>query len=174
MITVSRHTNPLEAHIVRGRLEAEGIPTVVMFEHHIWAMWSLSNALGGVRVWVPVQGYAAAQEVIKGISSGEYEGMLLGEHHISTAICPKCGSMNNAPHAWLWKVVLAVLFLTPFVLPYTTHLYSCDDCRHSWIASDQRPYPLYVIAVAIISIVIFLLSIFAALLFTFYKLSDRF
>ena len=52
LITVATFTDPLEAHIVRGRLEAEHIECFVMHEHHIWANWFLSTALGGVKLQV--------------------------------------------------------------------------------------------------------------------------
>jgi hypothetical protein len=171
MITVSRQTNPLEAYIIRGRLEAEGLSAVVLFEQHIWAMWSYSNALGGVRVLVPLSEYEAAQGVMNALDDGEYEDLLLRAHPVSVTTCPRCGSQNTAPHEWLWKIALAVLFLTPFVLPYTTHLYSCDDCRRSWIAYDQRPYPLYVIAIAITLIAMLPPIIFGILI---YNLSPDF
>ena len=35
LVTIATFTNPLEAHIVRGRLQAEGIETYVAHEHHI-------------------------------------------------------------------------------------------------------------------------------------------
>ncbi len=50
--TAATFTNPIEAHIVRGRLECEDIAAFVAHEHHIWAKWSLSHALGGVKVQV--------------------------------------------------------------------------------------------------------------------------
>ena len=51
-VTIASFTSPLEAHMARGRLEAEGIPAFIAHENHIWAEWFLSNALGGVKVQV--------------------------------------------------------------------------------------------------------------------------
>ena len=150
LTTVSTHTNPLEAHIVRGRLEAEEIHAVIIFEHHIWAKWSISNAIGGVRVQVPEHMHGDAIQVIEFINSGRYETLLLEEQQQSLLKCPKCGSVNNAPHVWLWKLSLVVLFLSPLIMPYTSHLFSCDDCKHSWIAHEQRPYPLFSICLMFI------------------------
>lgn len=143
MYTVaSIHTNPVEAHIYLGRLKAEGIEGLVLFEHHIWVKWSISHALGCVRLLVPIDMAESAAQVIRSIQSGEYETQLIEQQGISKLACPKCGSTNNGAHEWLWKLALVCLFTISLTLPYTSHLYSCDDCKHSWIAHEQRPYPL--------------------------------
>lgn len=66
--TISIYTTAIEAHIVKSRLEFEGIPAFVVFEHHVWADWSLSLALGGVRVQVPFSFVKEATQVIKKIN----------------------------------------------------------------------------------------------------------
>lgn len=138
---------PIEAYIIKGRMEAEGIIAVVLFEHHIWAKWPLSHALGGVRLLVPHAMADAAHQITQGINSGEYEKILVEEQGLSTLTCPECGSSKIGVHVWLWKLALAVLFTISLPIPYTSHLYSCDDCKHSWIARNQRPYPLLAVAV---------------------------
>ncbi len=142
---VSLHTTPVEAHIIRGRLLAEGIPAFVLYEHHIWANWSVSNALGSVRLFVPSDRIADAHAVLRSIISGTYEQALIEDQGVSRKACPNCGSTRTGVHAWLWKLTLAVLFTLSIPFPYTSHLYSCDDCKTSWVAHDQRAYPLLVI-----------------------------
>ena len=160
---VSTHTNPVEAHIVRGRLEAEGLVCAVLFEHHIWAKWSLSVALGGVRLVVPSNSASDAHEVMRKINSGEYERLLIEEQGLSKLPCPKCGSTNTAPHIWPWKLALAFIFTVSLPIPYTSHLHSCDDCMHSWVAHEQRPYPLltilsYILLTTFVFCLLYLLS----------------
>ena len=70
LTVVMRTTNPLEAHILGGRFEAEGIPAFILFEHHVWAKWTLSNALGGVRLLVPQEKRSAARQVISDVNAG--------------------------------------------------------------------------------------------------------
>jgi hypothetical protein len=43
-------------------------------------------------------------------------------------------------------LALVALVISSLVLPYTSHLYSCESCRRSWIARDRRPYPVWVLA----------------------------
>jgi ribosomal protein S27AE len=143
--TVSTHTTAIEAHIVRGRLECEGIPAFVAFEHHIWAKWSLSVALGGVRVQVPFSYLKEAVQVVENINSGKYKIELEEEIICSDSIsCPKCGSEVSYPLNWSGKLALVVIFLFLVPLPYTHHLMKCGKCSHTWVASEQRGYPLYV------------------------------
>lgn len=160
---VLTYTNPLEAHIVRGRMEAEGISAIVLFENHIWAKWSLSQALGGVRLLVPSNMIDSATEIADSINSGEYQEILLKDQGESKLKCPKCGSTYNEVHVWLWKLSLAVLFRVSLAFPYTSHLYSCDACKHSWIAHKQRPYPLWILIIYQIALPV----IFGAIHITF-------
>jgi hypothetical protein len=44
-VTVATFLSPWEAHIVRGLLETEGIPSTLGSEHHVGANWPLSQAL---------------------------------------------------------------------------------------------------------------------------------
>ncbi len=65
LLTVESFSDPLEAHIAKGRLEAEGIQAFVANEHHIWANWMMSHALGGVRVQVASENIDVAKRIIE-------------------------------------------------------------------------------------------------------------
>ena len=143
--TVSTYTTAIEAHVVRGRLECEGIPAFVTFEQHIWAQWSLSVALGGVRVQVPRSHYEEAARVLDSIKSGGYVSDL--EREIppeAFPCCPKCQSKDCVPVSWSAKLALLSVFLFAIPIPYTQHLMRCGTCSRVWSASEQRGYPLYV------------------------------
>jgi hypothetical protein len=53
LVTLSTFWNAPEAHMVRSRLEAEGIPAVVTDELATTTTWGLLNDSGGVKVEVP-------------------------------------------------------------------------------------------------------------------------
>jgi len=141
--TVATFTNPIEAHIVRGRLECEDIAAFVAHEHHIWAKWSLSQALGGVKVQVAPTNFERALAVISDINAGKFIESLklsaLDEHH---TICHQCNSDQVFSLSWSWKLALISAFIFMLPLPYTTKLVKCDACGHTWINSQERPYPL--------------------------------
>ncbi len=153
MTTVSTHTNGIEAHIVRCRLEYEGIPASVAFEHHIWAMWTRSLALGGVRVKVPNVYFESAQIIVSNIMTGVYESELdIEELKPELSTCPGCYSEDIKTVNWPWKTALLMLFIFNVPLPYTKYLQKCGACSHLWIAHEQRGFPLHVI------LIIFLIS----------------
>ena len=72
LITIERYPNPIEAHIVKGRIEAEGVPAYIQHEHHIWAKWTISLALGYVKVQVRRKDVEACCAIIKKLQAGEY------------------------------------------------------------------------------------------------------
>lgn len=47
LITVAHFTDPWEAHLFHGRLDAEGLSAVIVDEHHVWNNWPYALALGG-------------------------------------------------------------------------------------------------------------------------------
>ena len=162
--TVSAHTTAIEAHIVRGRLEAEGIPAYVAFEHHIWAKWSISLLLGGVRVQVPASQHAAATAVIAAIHAGEY---LLEEDTDAASEappCPACGSTDAKAVQWPWKMALLLIFMYALPIPFSHQIQKCRSCSRIWLAREQRGYAL---SVSVLSVLFLstLITVFLAILF---------
>jgi len=97
LITVESFSDPLEAHIAKGRLEAEGIQAFVANEHHIWANWMISHALGGVRVQVASENIDDAKRVMEQHISGGYEKNLNQEFNdLNIKFCPSCDSKSYA------------------------------------------------------------------------------
>jgi hypothetical protein len=149
--TISTHTTALEAHIVRGRLKTEGVPAFVVFENHIWANWSLSVALGGVRVQVPPSYVEKAGQIITDITTGKYQAVLEEETDFSAPLhCAYCNSVTTVQVNWPWKLALLAIFLLGIPIPYTQHLMKCERCSRTWVASEQRGYPLSVPAIFIL------------------------
>ena len=70
--TVAQFHDPVDAQLLQGRLQAEGIPAFLADEHLIQANRLLSIALGGVRVQVPRELLAGARRVIAALEAGEY------------------------------------------------------------------------------------------------------
>jgi len=67
-------------------------------EHHVWANWSISVALGGVRIEVPISLYENAKRVIENIDAGVYEEELVeSEIASSELVCPKSSSPEVMP-----------------------------------------------------------------------------
>ena len=69
--TVATFQDPIEAGLVRGRLEAEGIPAIVADANLISTHSLISNAIGGVKVQVPPEHLELAQAICEAIKNGE-------------------------------------------------------------------------------------------------------
>ena len=65
LVIVASFATPTEAHILRTRLEAEGIPCLIANEHIVNANPLWSNALGGVQVQVRQPDAARAMEILR-------------------------------------------------------------------------------------------------------------
>lgn len=48
LVTIASYENALEAEIVKGRLESEGIQAFLSNSHTVGMDWTLSQAVGGV------------------------------------------------------------------------------------------------------------------------------
>lgn len=151
MLTLAAFTTAIEAYIVKGRLEAEGIPALIIFEHHIWAKWSLSLALGGVRVQVPGTRVDQALKVLEAIDIGEYQSALLEQYpEQNTHSCPQCKAVAWLPEKQSWKLALIIAFLFYLPVPYTQYMMKCESCNKRWVASGQRQYPLRVLLLVLL------------------------
>lgn len=66
-VTVASSLNSIALHILRARLEAEGIPAIVADAN---MAQSYSVAVGGARLQVPSEFYDAARQIIADVNSG--------------------------------------------------------------------------------------------------------
>lgn len=128
-MTVASYTDAVQAHLARGRLDAEGIPATVAHEHHIWANWMLSNALGGVKVQVPFSFRERAKDILGRHDRGEYE---LPTSETDREHCPNCGSAAIKENKTTWKIAFLGLFLFHVPLPFRRGRYECKACAHWW------------------------------------------
>ncbi|MDR2153897.1 MAG: DUF2007 domain-containing protein, partial [Burkholderiaceae bacterium] len=70
LITVHHEINPWDAHIIMGRLRAEGLHPSLLSEHHVRMNWLISTALGGVRIQVPLAEVDRARELLDAWRAG--------------------------------------------------------------------------------------------------------
>ena len=72
LVTIAQVFNTLEAEMLRGCLEAEGIPASLGDAQMIQTDSLLAGALGGVRVRVPASFERAARHAVEAFERGEY------------------------------------------------------------------------------------------------------
>ncbi|MCL5668981.1 MAG: DUF2007 domain-containing protein [Gammaproteobacteria bacterium] len=64
LVTVATYDLMPYAHIAKGRLEAEGIPSFLADEHLVQADWLYSPAVGGIKLQVEAEFAARAHAVL--------------------------------------------------------------------------------------------------------------
>lgn len=71
-LTVARRHDAVEAQLLLGRLQADGIDAQLADQNHVRADPLIALALGGVRVQVRRRDQALAQSIIAALASGDY------------------------------------------------------------------------------------------------------
>lgn len=133
METVASFRYPWEAHMLRLRLEAEGIPATLASQHHIANNWLYSQALGGVRVQVPRSWLRQAHAVETNARAGVFQEELRAEYEdMDDAKYPRCGSSQFGKFRPAAAVLLSSLSF-PFVgIPAIGWSYDCKACGATW------------------------------------------
>ncbi|MGY0635263.1 putative signal transducing protein [Luteimonas sp. A478] len=134
LTTVGRYFDPWEAHILRARLEAEGIPASVAGDQHIIANWPLSVALGGAALQVPSAHLAHAQEIVAAYHAGTLSQDLAAEHPEVVDACPACGVaevVGSVPFGQR-ALVIATFLIASAPFPTSASRMHCQACGHSW------------------------------------------
>jgi hypothetical protein len=131
---VGRYFDPWEAHILRARLEAEGIPASVIGDQHIIANWPLSVALGGAALQVPDAYLDQAQQIIAAYHAGTFKEDLIAEHPEAADRCPSCNSTEIAGSIPIWLRILnvATFLLASAPFPTSASRMRCHTCGHRW------------------------------------------
>jgi hypothetical protein len=124
MLTVATFSKPEEAHMLRLRLEAGGVPAFIQDENMVQTDWLYSNAIGGVRVQIDEDDADRAKEILQdpGIEA-EPVGM---------PSCPKCSSTKTAPDELPRRLSFLSMMLAGIPLLFSKTRWRCSDCQHVW------------------------------------------
>lgn len=116
-----------EAYLFKGKLESEGIEVFIQNENTINTDPLLSNAVGGVKLFVMSEDVMKAKQILDAIPeySVDDKGELLS--------CPNCGEQKIEMFTTIKDVKSFFAFLyglltlsMPF---YTKHKYKCESCN---------------------------------------------
>ncbi len=115
----------LEAHIIKGRLEAAGIKVFIFDDQMLSTNWLYSEALGGgVRLMVLESQYAEAFDVLN-------ESAAIQDFDAFDT-CPMCQSTNIARLKLSLPLVLLSYFFLNFPYLRETLNRKCHACGHTW------------------------------------------
>lgn len=139
-VTLASFSNPLDAHILRGRLEAEGVECHLADEHIVAANWLYANAVGGVKLQVRREQVDAAAQILEQVSPPGADGAAeaCDDNPVqapgASRACPHCHSKNVHYERFARRWVFLSWLLLGFPLPFLRRKWSCDDCEHAWKA----------------------------------------
>lgn len=128
--TVARFQYSTEAQIVKGRLEAEGIPVFLADQFTIETDPLVSNAIGGIKLKVYSHDTVKALRVLEKIN----------EHSLddqgNEILCPNCGkaNVNVFIPVHSFRSLFSVLF-SFFTKPFEgskKYEYQCRECGHKF------------------------------------------
>ncbi len=95
LVAVASFATPLEAHLIKGLLEAEGLRVWIADEHLVSANSALAYAMGGVKLLVRAPHRERAMRILAAQRRGDY--MLGDESETGDDDGPSDDSRSEAP-----------------------------------------------------------------------------
>jgi len=136
VVTLRTFTNVQEALFAKSALDSAGIESFLADENLIRLDWFLSNAIGGIKLWVKEDDAAAAETLLDQSRPESFDVEGVGEY--KQPQCPKChstdvsfGELRRRPaYASLW-------FGVP--MPLKRIGWKCHACGHAWGGVNEPP-----------------------------------
>jgi ribosomal protein S27AE len=136
LVTLATFMDPPMAYLAKSRLEYEGIPSWIADDYHINLQWTISLALGGVKIRILESDYEDAQKVLNTDCSEALEQISFPEISDSER-CSKCGSTNLVSYNWTRKAA-ALTLLTGLPIFYFRRRHKCGKCGHTMKISEVK------------------------------------
>lgn len=133
MITLRSFDNYFAAHILLSRLEEAGIACFLKDEHTVTTNPMLSNAIGGIKLQVPINDVANATAILEALDTESR----------NNAVCPRCGNKGldyvhkQSPKNFFSAI--ATYILGGFAMA-PRQVYQCPRCR--WESASLPPSPM--------------------------------
>ena len=157
LVTVAAFREPCEAHLLRGRLEAEGLFAVVSHEWNVANAWHRSVSLGGAKVQVSSDDLELARTIEQDCRAGVFRTLLADEiGDLDEIVCPYCGGTEYRKRRPVPRAALAIaLSLTVMsVLPPLGWILRCERCRREFRAPHRAVSVAKIILAATAAVVI--------------------
>lgn len=128
LVTIKRFDNSLDTHLLKTKLESEGINCVIFDENLVAVNPLFNHTIGGIKLKIDEKDVLKAQEVL-----AQFEANELKSKQGKSVICPNCNSKDlysNYKSMKGPKGILSVLIsflLTTFPLYFKT-VYKCKSC----------------------------------------------
>jgi DNA-directed RNA polymerase subunit RPC12/RpoP len=119
-----------EAYIFKGKLESEGIEVFIRDHNTINTDPLVSNAIGGVKLFVRTEDYPKALQVMDAVSDYSLD------ENGRPVVCPACHKENvqlltTVKDKRSWFALLFALLFTALPI-HTKYVYKCNNCNHEF------------------------------------------
>ncbi|UHQ20137.1 DUF2007 domain-containing protein [Lysobacter sp. KIS68-7] len=129
-VTIERFLDPWEAHVVKGRLIAEGIDASVSNDQLSMVDWPMAFALGGTALQVPDEDAPRARDVLAAYHRGDFEQDLVDEGYLTPSAPDEtcaCGT-HQFQIPWRERVRVVLMFLLVGATYPTRTSGRCNAC----------------------------------------------
>ncbi|MCY4781240.1 DUF2007 domain-containing protein [Sphingobacterium sp. UT-1RO-CII-1] len=138
MVTLKVFDNPIDAHILKTKLESEGIHSYLFDENIVGINPLLNIAVGGIKLKVSSDDLEKALQLL-----AQSDLALLEDNKNKTIVCPHCNSNQidntyNKPKGI--RSILSTLFsLFTFTYPlYINKSYRCKNCNTAFSLKEDN------------------------------------
>ena len=128
-VAVASFTSPVEAHLARTQLEADGITCVMSDEYLVRVDWLLSNAVGGVKLMVPVWEAEHARDILR---PRPRLVVVAGAGSEEEMICPRCHCDDVYYTRFSRRAAGLFVLLLGFAIPWRDRRWTCKQCGYAW------------------------------------------
>ena len=134
IITFERYYDPMLAHIIRTRLEDNGIPCFIADENTIAANPVFNQAVGGITLKIFERDLAKCREILAADGDlHEQDHFAIDDETHTTVICPYCASTNVEHRVtpeektnWFMGLISFLLSILPFHTNKDWHCFNCQ------------------------------------------------
>lgn len=137
LVTLRTFDNYVTAHIVKAKLEAEGILCLLKDEHTIALQWHIANAIGGIKLQVPAASLQKAEHILavteeEALANQETIGFWdeedVDQLDPNNRICVHCGSKNTRKEDYSKRPAMLSWLLLGFPLFFRSDKWHCFHC----------------------------------------------
>lgn len=132
LVILNVFEKPIDAHLLRSKLESEGIECFIHDENLIQLNPFYNVLLGGIKLKVKEEDFTRAQGIMNELEATPYT-----DEDDEILRCPKCQSHKiysgfrtiKSAKGILSMIISLILYVFPF---YINSVYRCKDCGHEF------------------------------------------
>jgi hypothetical protein len=137
LTTIRTFDNYVTAHIIKAKLETEGIEAVLIDENTVTMQWHIANAIGGIKLKVAESDIEHALHILEtteqeAIADSQTPGFWdeedIDQLNPDNRICIHCGSQNTRKDDYDKKPAILSWLLLGFPLFFKSDKWHCFHC----------------------------------------------